>query len=84
MIVQLARTPDENTHILLNTAFDSCEASNAIPVDDGIPILKVGISIQEEMIPDATVVSITCQSEVFEHAQITRIEPVFPDTETGR
>ena len=84
MIARLAGTLDVDINILLNATFDSSEAPKVILVDDNKIILKGGIPILEETLPNAMIVGFTRPSEVIEYAKVNRVALAFLDIELGK
>jgi len=84
MIARLSRVLDVDINILLNATFDSSEAAKVILVDDNRIILKGGIPILEEALPNAMIVGFTRPSEAVEYAKANRIALAFLDIEMGK
>jgi transcriptional regulator with XRE-family HTH domain len=84
MIARLSKTLDVDINILLNATIDSNEAPNVILVDDNKIILKGGLPILEETLPNAMIVGFTRPSEALEYAKANRIALAFLDIELGK
>lgn len=84
MIAQLAKALDADIDILLNATVDSTEAPNVILVDDNKIILKGGLPILEEALPNAMVFGFTRPSQAVEFAKANRIALAFLDIEIGK
>lgn len=84
MIVKLSEALDVNINILLNATVDSSEAPNVILVDDNEIILKGGLPILEEVLPNAMIFGFTRPSEAVEFAKVNRIAMAFLDIEMGK
>ena len=84
MIVKLSEALDVDINILLNATVDSSEAPNVILVDDNEIILKGGLPILEEVLPNAMVFGFTRPSEAIECAKANRIAMAFLDIELGK
>lgn len=84
MIARLSKTLDVDINILLNATFDSSEAPNVILVDDNKIILKGGLPILEEALPNAMIVGFTRPSEAIAYAKANRIALAFLDIELGK
>ena len=84
MIVKLSEALDVDINILLNATVDSTEAPNVILVDDNEIILKGGLPILEEALPNALVFGFTRPSEAVECAKANRIAMAFLDIEMGK
>ena len=83
-IKQLAGVLDADINILLNAATESEECLNVMLVDDTKIILKGGIPILEEVLPNATIIGFTRPSEAIEYARANRIALAFLDIELGK
>ena len=84
MIVKLSEALDVDINILLNATVDSSEAPNVILVDDNEIILKGGLPILEEVLPNAMIFGFTRPSEAVEFAKVNRIAMAFLDIEMGK
>ena len=84
MIVKLSEALDVDINILLNATVDSSEAPNVILVDDNEIILKGGLPILEEALPNAMVYGFTRPSHAIECAKANRIALAFLDIEMGK
>ena len=84
MIVQLSRALDVDINILLNATVDSSEAPNVILVDDNKIILKGGLPILEEALPNAMIFGFKRPSQAIECAKANRISLAFLDIEIGK
>ena len=84
MIVKLSEALDVDINILLNATVDSSEAPNVILVDDNEIILKGGLPILEEVLPNAMIFGFTRPSEAIECAKANRIAMAFLDIELGK
>ena len=84
MIAQLAKALDVDINILLNATVDFNEAPNVILVDDNEIILKGGLPILEEALPNAMIFGFTSPSRAIECAKANRIALAFLDIEMGK
>ena len=84
MIAQLAKALDVDINILLNATVDVSEVCNVILVDDNKIILKGGLPILEETLPNARISSFTSPSRALEYAKANRIALAFLDIELGK
>ena len=84
MIAQISRILDTDINILLNAAAESEEIPNVILVDDTKIILKGGIPILEQVLPNAMITGFTRPSEAIEYAKANRIALAFLDIELGK
>lgn len=84
MIARIAKALDVDINILLNATYDSSEVPNVILVDDNKIILKGGLPVLEEALPNAMIVGFTRPSEAVEYAKANRIALAFLDIELGK
>ena len=84
MIAQISRILDTDINILLNAAAEGGEIPNVILVDDTKIILKGGIPILEQVLPNAMITGFTRPSEAIEYAKANRIALAFLDIELGK
>lgn len=84
MIYRLAGILGVDSDILFSAVSESEEQPNVILVDDEEIILKGGMSILEEVLPNASVVGFTNPKEAEEYARGKRISLAFLDIEMGR
>ncbi len=84
MIARLSRLFDVDVELLLNASARSDESPNVILVDDTKIILKGGIPILEEVMPNAMIVGFTRPSEAVEYARANRVALAFLDIEMGK
>ena len=83
MISRLAEVLGADFNMLLNAAAQSDEHPNVIIVDDVKPIVKGGVSVLEEVMPNATVTGFTKASEAIEFAKENRVAFAVLDIELG-
>lgn len=84
MIGKLSEALGVDINILLNATVDSSESPNVILVDDNEIILKGGLPILEEALPNAMVFGFTRPSEAVACAKTNRIAMAFLDIEMGK
>ena len=84
MIARISKLLDADINILLNAAAESDEFPNVIMVDDNKIILKGGIPVLEEAMPNAVITGFTRPSEAVEYAKINLIALAFLDIELGK
>lgn len=84
MIGKLSEALGVDINILLNATVDSSESPNVILVDDNEIILKGGLPILEEALPNAMVFGFTRPSEAVACAKANRIAMAFLDIEMGK
>ena len=83
MISRLAEVLGADFNMLLNAAAQSDEHPNVIIVDDVKPIVKGGVSVLEEVMPNATVTGFTKASDAIEYAKENRVAFAVLDIELG-
>ena len=83
MIKRLAGVLEVDVNTLLSAVAESDECPNIIMVDDNAVILNGGLSIIEEVIPNASVTGFTKSSEAIEYAKANRVALAFLDIEMG-
>ena len=83
MISRLAKCLDTDANTLLNAATEIDDSPNVIMVEDREVILTGGLSVLEEVMPDATVVGFEWPSEAMEYASENQISLAFLDIELG-
>ena len=83
MILRLARCLGVDVNTLLMMVAQSDEAPNVIMVDDSSVILSDGVSVLEEVMPDATIMGFIWPQEAIEYARIKRVELAVLDIERG-
>lgn len=83
MILRLARCLGVDVNTLLMMVAQSDEAPNVIMVDDSSVILSDGVSVLEEVMPDATIMGFIWPQEAIEYARIKRVELAVLDIEMG-
>lgn len=83
MIKRLSDVLGTDVNILLSAAAESDECPNIILLDDNAVILNGGLSIIEEVIPNASVTGFTKPSEAIDFAKANRVALAFLDIEMG-
>ena len=83
MIKRLAEVLEVDVNTLLSAVAESDECPNIIMVDDNVVILNGGLSIIEEVIPNASVTGFTRPSEAVEYAKANHVALAFLDIEMG-
>lgn len=81
MITRLSEILDVDVNILLSAAAESDECPNVILVDDRKLILTGGLSVLENVMPNATVTGFTEAEEAIEYAKANRVVLAFLDIE---
>ena len=82
-IIKIAECLDIDATILLNTVANDDASHNIIIVDDNKPILKGGMSVLKEVLPNANIVGFSVPHKAVEYAKENRIELAFLDIEMG-
>ena len=83
IILRLAEVLGVDANTLFSAAAQSDEHPNVIIVDDVKPIVKGGVSMLEEVIPNVTVTGFTKASEAIEFAKENRVAFAVLDIELG-
>ena len=83
MMSRLARCLNVDVDTLLNIAVASVDSPNVIMVEDRGIILTGGLSVLEEVMPEATVVGFEWASEAVEYARENLVSLAFLDIELG-
>ena len=81
MISRLSEVLEADVNVLLSAAARSNENPNVIIVDDRKLILTGGLSVLEEVMPNATVAGFTEAQEAVEYAKKHRVALAFLDIE---
>lgn len=84
MIYRLAGVFGVDANMLFSAVAESEEVPNVILVDDEEIILKGGLPILEEVMPNAAIVGFTGPGEAVEYARIKQIALAFLDIEMGK
>lgn len=84
MIYRLAGILGVDADVLFSAVSESEEAPNVIMVDDEEIILKGGMPILEEVLPNAAIIGFTSPREALEYANQKQIALALLDIEMGR
>ena len=84
MISRIAQCLGVDVRALLVAAMDGEESPHVIMVDDRKIILTGGLSVLEEVMPNATVVGFTRPTEAVEYARGNQVVLAFLDIELGK
>ena len=84
MISRLARCLGTSAEMLFSLLSEEQEIPNIIMVDDESIILSGGLSVLEELFPDANISGFTRPSEAIHYAQGNRVTLAFLDIEMGK
>ena len=82
-LARLAEVLGVDVNTLISAAAQSDERPNVIIVDDVKPIVKGGVSMLEEVMPNAAVTGFTRASDAIEYAKANRVSLAFLDIELG-
>ena len=82
-LARLAEVLGVDVNTLISAAAQSDERPNVIIVDDVKPIVKGGVSMLEEVMPNATVTGFTKASDALEYAKANRVAFAFLDIDLG-
>ena len=83
MIKRLAEVLEVDVNTLLSAVAESDECPNIIMVDDNTVILNGGLSIIEEVIPNASITGFSKPSEAVEYAKANHVALALLDIEMG-
>ena len=83
MILRLARFFGVDTNTLLQLVAQSDENPNVILVDDRSIVLSGGLSVLEEVMPNATITGFIWPQEAIEYSKMNRVELAILDIELG-
>ena len=83
MIPRLAKCLGVDANTLFDLAAESDELLNVIMVDDDEIILSHGLTVLEEVMPNATIMGFIWPLEAVEYAKVNRVELAFLDIELG-
>ena len=84
MIPRLAECLAVDANTLFQLAAQSDESPNVIMVDDSKVILSDGLSVLEEVMPNATITGFIWPKEAIEYAKMNRVSLAILDIELGR
>ena len=84
MITRLSQILDADLNNLMNAVTESDAMPNVILVDDTKIILRGGIPILEQVLPNAMIAGFMRPSEAIEFAKANRISLAFLDIELGK
>ena len=82
-IIQIAECLDIDVAMLLNAVADNEDSHNIIIVDDSKPILKGGMSVLKEVLPNANIVGFSVPHKAVEYAKENKIFLAVLDIELG-
>ena len=83
MITRLSKVLEVDVGTLLSAAVNSDESPSVILVDDSKVILSDGVSVLEEVLPNATITGFIWPQEAIEYAKTNRVALAILDIELG-
>ena len=83
MITRLSRVLGTDIGSLLSAAAQSDESPNVIMVDDNRAVLSDGLSVLEEVMPNATITGFIWPQEAIDYAKTNRVALAILDIEIG-
>lgn len=83
MITRLSQVLDVDVGTLFSAAVESDESPNVILVDDNKVILSDGLSVLEEVMPNATIMGFVWPKEAIEYAKANPVALAILDIELG-
>lgn len=83
MITRLSKVLEVDVSTLLYVAAESDKSYNIIMVDDSKAILSDGLSVLEEVLPEATITGFIWPNEAIEYAKNNRVTMAILDIELG-
>lgn len=83
MISRLSKVLDIDVAVLLSTVAESDESPIIIMVDDNKVLLSDGLSVLEEVMPNATITGFIWPQEAIEYAQKNQVALAILDIELG-
>ena len=83
MITRLSKVLKVDVGTLLSAAVGSDETLGVIMVDDNRVILSDGMSVLEEVMPNAAITGFIWPQEAVEYAKVNRVDLAFLDIELG-
>ena len=83
MITRLSKVLEVDVSTLLYVAAESDKSYNIIMVDDSKAILSDGLSVLEEVLPEATITGFIWPNEAIEYANNNRVTMAILDIELG-
>ena len=83
MMTRLSEVLEVDVGTLLSAATESVESPNVIMVDDSRPILTDGLTVLEEVLPNATITGFIWPKEAIEYAKANPVALAVLDIELG-
>lgn len=84
LLLQISKCLDIDVNILLETIGNTVEVPNIMMVDDESIILKSGMAVISNLLPNASVTGFTSPTEALSFAKSNRIHLAYIDIEMGK
>ena len=84
LLLQISKCLDIDVNILLETIGNTVEVPNIMMVDDESIILKSGMAVIANLLPNASVTGFTSPTEALSFAKSNRIHLAYIDIEMGK
>ena len=84
LLLQISKCLDIDVNILLETIGNTVEVPNIMMVDDESIILKSGMAVISNLLPNASVTGFTSPTEALSFAKSNRVHLAYIDIEMGK
>ena len=84
LLLQISKCLDIDVNILLETIGNTVEQPNIMMVDDESIILKSGMAVIANLLPNASVTGFTSPTEALSFAKFNRVHLAYIDIEMGK
>ena len=84
LLLQISKCLDIDVNILLETICNTVEQPNIMMVDDESIILKSGMAVVANLLPNASVTGFTSPTEALSFAKSNRVHLAYIDIEMGK
>ena len=84
LLLQISKCLDIDVNILLETIGNTVEVPNIMMVDDESIILKSGMAVIADLLPNASVTGFTSPTEALSFAKSNRVHLAYIDIEMGK
>ena len=84
LLLQISKCLDIDVNILLETIGNTVEVPNIMMVDDESIILKSGMAVIANLLPNASVTGFTSPTEALSFAKSNRVHLAYIDIEMGK
>ena len=84
LLLQISKCLDIDVNILLETISNTVEVPNIMMVDDESIILKSGMAVIANLLPNASVTGFTSPTEALSFAKSNRVHLAYIDIEMGK